>query len=318
MSVVRDPGYISAGKQPCSYATTCCVRFYLSHRSNTVTMSAAAVGRAVRSGAPAQVSRSKLAAPLHSPVYASVKRASQAPYNAAAPARSASLPCATGRGNGTSRSRSPKSCLSTLEDVLSFLKANPEGMHHALSTIEGTESGNKNIPTGLIGRLFDFDVSTSSALSVKRGPLMRMVSEKKVSIPVTTYVAYEGERQEVECKEIIGWLRNNDTMEFRARHLEKRLAEVGAQPGNLVLVSMTVQDGQLAMELRVLRQEAVTEEVRAAMKRFLVTRKPRGQKANKVGRAAHCSVVQHVMPVTCLYLWGFQIGPRKAACFLIT
>ncbi len=254
------------------------------------------------SGAPAHGSLPKAAAPPRSPVNASVKRASQAPCIAAAPARSAFLPCAAVRGNGTSRSRSPNFHGSAPENVFSFLEANKEGMSHALLRIDNTawESGDKNIPPVLMGCFFDINTSTVEGILVKHGPLMCMDSETTMRIPVIAHIECRGSRQLVKGVKISGWLRKDGYMEFRARDLEKGLKKVGAQPGDWVLVSMKRQGDQLLVELKVMQQEAVTEEVRAAMKPFLVTRKPRGQKAKQVGRAALCSAVPHVMPVTCL------------------
>lgn len=179
---------------------------------------------------------------------------------------------------------------------MSFLKANQQGVyHHALLIIDNKvlESGDKNIPPKLIGCFFDMDAcavegSSAKRLSVKRGPNMRMVSENKMLIPVIAYVECGGSVVLVEgVDKITGWVRKNGkNLEFRGHGLKQCLKRVGAKPGDRLLVSMRLQGDQLVMELRLLRKEAVTEEVLAAMKRFLVPRKPWGQKVTKVGRAA--------------------------------
>ncbi len=264
-------------------------------------MSAAAVRRAVRSGAPAHGSLSKLAAPVRSPVVASVKRVSPAPCIAAAPARSASLPCATGRGNGTLPS--PDSYGSLPNDVFSYLKATQDGTSHVLRSIDNTAwgFGFKNVPKELVGRFVDIDFEcdpngTRKGFYVKRGPNMRIVSKTKARIPVITHAVYGGERHLVQRKVWISCtLRKDGCMEFRIYGLKKCLGEMGAQPGDWLLVSMTLQGDQLAMELKVLQQAAVTDKMLDDMERFLVDKpvapKPRGQKANTVGRAA-CSMCQ--------------------------
>lgn len=120
-----------------------------------------------------------LAAPVPSPVNASVKRASQAPCTTAAPARlaSASLPRAVVREHSTSRS--PDFYGSVPSDVIAFLKANHAGMSHALLLIDNTawESGNKNIPPVLMRCFLDISAltvegSAAKSFSVKLSPSM--------------------------------------------------------------------------------------------------------------------------------------------------
>ncbi len=262
----------------------------------------AQAGRLARgSGAPAHGSLSKVAAPVRSPVSASVKRVSPAPYTAAAPARSASAsaPCAVVGGNGTSRS--PDSYDSTPDsygeepmDVLAFMEAAAkEGMNHAFFCLPGAAltDGVKNVPPDLMAFLADFDASAEGFV-VQHGPWVGLDKvAKTMGMPVFAQVVHRGSECWPQDLYIKGKVRNNGRVEHKLSLLKECLKKMGGELGDWLLLSWKPQGGPMFAQLRLLRKEAVTKEVRAAMESFLVVPpaagKQRGQKAKQqVGGAA--------------------------------